>query len=337
MKHYRLTKRKLLIGTSATALVSAGMASYLSTASGATATIRLGVLKFGTVNWELNVIKHHGLDLEAGINLDVVGLANKDATAIAFNAGDVDLIVTDWIWTSRQRDAGADCTFVPYSVAAGSVMVHPDSGIETLSDLKGKKIGVAGSPIDKSWLLLRAYTIKTLGEDLEKIAKPIYAAPPLLNEKFKQREFDAVLNYWNYTARLRAAGMKELIKVQKLLPELGVPGRLPLIGYVFGEKWAETNLNTLEKFFHASTMARQIMLESDAEWERLRPFTMAKNDATLVALRDGYRDGVPRKFGKKQSDAIRAAFEIVAEHGGRRLVGKSTQLAAGTLWPGKAY
>ena len=104
---------------------------------------------------------------------------------------------------------------MPYSVAAGSIMVHPDGGIKNLSDLRGKKIGIAGSPIDKSWLLLRAFSIKTLGEDIERLVKPIYAAPPLLNEKFKQREFDAVLNYWNYTARLRAAGMKELIKVQE--------------------------------------------------------------------------------------------------------------------------
>ena len=337
MKHYRSARRTFLIGAAATTLSTIGMTSFSNTASTASATIRLGVLKFGTVNWELNVIKHHGLDVEAGLNLDVVGLANKDATAIAFNAGDVDMIVTDWIWTSRQRDAGADFTFVPYSVAAGSVMVHPESGIETLSDLRGKKIGVAGSPIDKSWLLLRAYTLKTFGEDMGKIAKPIYAAPPLLNEKFKQREFDAVLNYWNYTARLRAAGMKELVKVQELLPELGVPGRLPLIGYVFEEKWAKTNAKLLKTFFRASKMARQIMLESDSEWERLRPFTRAKNDATLIALRDGYRDGVPKTFGKKQEDAIRAAFAIVAEHGGRKLVGKSTQLAKGTLWSGETY
>ena len=194
--------------------------------------IRLAVLKFGTVNWELNVIKHHGLDKQAGLVLDVVGLANKDATAIALNAGDVDMIVTDWIWTSRQRSTGADYTFVPYSEAAGSVMVHPDSGINRLDQLRGKRIGVAGSPIDKSWLLLRAYSLKTFGEDIATIAKPAYAAPPLLNEKFKQKEFDAVLNYWNYTARLRAADMVELIKVQDLLPALGVPGRLPLIGYV---------------------------------------------------------------------------------------------------------
>ena len=110
MEQFQNTRRKFLIGASAAALGATGIGLPASITYSATATVRLGVLKFGTVNWELNVIKHHGLDQEVGLNLDVIGLANKDATTIAFNAGDVDMIVTDWIWTSRQRDAGADYT-----------------------------------------------------------------------------------------------------------------------------------------------------------------------------------------------------------------------------------
>jgi len=297
-------------------------------------TVRLGVLTFGTVNWEIDVIEHHGLDKANGVALDVVRLANKDATSIALNAGDVDMIVTDWIWVSRQRDAGADFTFVPYSEAAGSVMVHPDSGINSVLDLDGKVLGVAGSPLDKSWLLLRAYSIQEFDQDIGELVQPAYAAPPLLNEKFSQREFDGVLNYWNYTARLRAQNMNELIKVQDLLPALGVPGRLALIGYVFSEEWAADNPEALAGFLAASSAARKIMVESDDEWTRLMPKTGAKDEATLHAFRDGFRDGVPKATGPVQAESIASAFEIVAKLGGRALVGKSTMLAPGTVWSG---
>jgi NitT/TauT family transport system substrate-binding protein len=298
-------------------------------------TVRLGVLKFGTVNWELDVIREHELDKANGVTLDVVRLANKDATSIALNAGDVDMIVNDWIWVSRQRDAGFDFTFVPYSEAAGSVMVHPDSGINGLMDLDDKVMGIAGSPLDKSWLLLRAYTLKTFGKDIGEIVQPAYAAPPLLNEKFRQQEFDGVLNYWNYTARLRARNMKELIKVQDLLPALGVEARLSLIGYVFGEQWAAENPLALAGFLAASAAARKIMIESDDEWARLMPITGAKDEETLVAFREGFRDGVPKQLGPEQAQAIEAAFAIVAELGGRALVGRSTKLAPGTVWSGQ--
>ena len=57
-------------------------------------TVRVGVLKFGTVNWELDTIKHHKLDEKHGVNVDVRFFAGEDATNVAMMAGEVDIIVT---------------------------------------------------------------------------------------------------------------------------------------------------------------------------------------------------------------------------------------------------
>jgi NitT/TauT family transport system substrate-binding protein len=316
--------------------VAASIALFgsLGSAGAEPPTVRLGILQFGTVNWEIDVIEHHGLDREHGVVLDARRLANKNATAIALNAGEADMIVTDWLWVSRQRDADFDYTFVPYSEAAGSLMVHPDRGINSLADLEDKVLGVAGGSVDKSWLLLRAYMIEKLGRDPADMVKAIHGAPPLLQHKFLEGEFDGVLNFWNYSARLRAGDSVELLRVQDILPALGVEGRLPLIGYVFRESWAAENPEALQGFLAASAAARKILVESDAEWERLRPMTRAENDAVLASLRQGYRDGVPQTSAATQRDAIAAAFAIVAKLGGRELVGRATQLAPGTVWQG---
>ncbi|MEJ2592866.1 MAG: ABC transporter substrate-binding protein [Candidatus Thiodiazotropha sp.] len=155
--------------------------SWLLWSAGAIAadlpTLRIGVLKFGTVNWGLDVIHEHGLDKAEGIKMEIVPLASKSATHVAIQGGAVDMIVTDWLWVSRQRGDGRDYTFVPASHLVGAVMVNPDAGIKTLADLEGKRIGVAGGPVDKSWLLLRAYGREKLGVDLAKAAQPSYAAP----------------------------------------------------------------------------------------------------------------------------------------------------------------
>jgi len=34
-------------------------------------TVRVAVLQFGTLNWEMDVIRHHQLDHKYGFNLDV--------------------------------------------------------------------------------------------------------------------------------------------------------------------------------------------------------------------------------------------------------------------------
>lgn len=301
----------------------------------AESTLRVGVLQFGTVNWTLDVMREHGFDRAQGLNIEVVGLANKDATAVALQGGAVDLIVTDWIWVSRMRAQRRNYTFVPYSITVGAVMVHPDSGIGSIGDLAGKRLGVAGGPVDKSWLLLRAYSRKTLDRDIGELVNLNFAAPPLLNELVTRGDLDAVLNFWNYNAQLRAHGLVGLIEVNDLLPALGVDAEVPLLGWVFDEQWATANRDTLLAFLHAAQQAQQLMRDSDELWTGLlRPLTRARDEATLLALRDGFRAGVPERFGSAEIDAATRVFEILADVGGTELTGRSRTLSEGTFWPG---
>lgn len=299
--------------------------------------VKVGVLKYGTVNWELDVIQHHGLAEKQGVDLEVVELASKNAAAVALQGDAVDIIVTDWIWVSRQRAAGLDYTFVPHSLIAGGLVIRPDAGIEELADLEGKRIGVAGGPVDKSWLLLRAYSRQTLGEDLAKSVEPVYGAPPLLNELVLKGELPAALTFWHYQARLEAAGMEELVTIAEMLPALGVDKRMPVIGWVFSEEWAKNNRDAVQGFLAASREAKEILATSDEEWERLRTMIQPKDEATLVALRNAYREGIPSGFGEKDIAAARKAFAILAELGGTELVGRSRKLAAGTFWTAAEY
>ena len=120
-------------------------------------TVRVAVQKTGTFAWELAVIRAHGLDKQADLAVQVIELASPEAGKIALRAGNADIIVSDWLWVSRERTLGAKLAFYPYSSALGAVMVPASSPIRTLADLKGRKLAVAGGPIDKNWLLLQAW------------------------------------------------------------------------------------------------------------------------------------------------------------------------------------
>ena len=119
--------------------------------------VKVGVLNWGTVNWELQTLLKEQLDDKNKYKLEVVGLANKNATATAFQGGEVDVIVSDYIWVNRQRADGANFTFVPHSLTVGGLIASPDSEIKSVADLIGKKLGIAGGPVDKSWVILQAY------------------------------------------------------------------------------------------------------------------------------------------------------------------------------------
>ena len=57
---------------------------------------------------------------------------------------------------------------------------------------------------------MRAYSMKVLNFDISKNVDAAYAAPPLINAMVTRKELDGALNYWNYTARLKALGLKKI-------------------------------------------------------------------------------------------------------------------------------
>jgi NitT/TauT family transport system substrate-binding protein len=304
--------------------------AHVGTCDGAE-TVRVAVQKTGTFAWELAVIRAHGLDKQANLSVQVVELASPEAGKIALRAGNADIIVSDWLWVSRERTLGAKLTFYPYSSALGAVMVPAASPIQTLADLRGRKLAVAGGPIDKSWLLLQAW-LKQGGIDLKSEATIAYGAPPLLTAKTLSGEMDATVNYWNFCAVLEAKGFRRVAGIEDLLPKLGAKGRTAMIGYVFDEAWANAHQDRVARFIAMTRMAKETLSTSDDAWEKIAPLTGAPDAATLRAYRDRYREGIPRRpIADEEADA-RILYRVLADIGGRELVGAAPELASGTFY-----
>jgi NitT/TauT family transport system substrate-binding protein len=294
-------------------------------------TVRVAAQKTGTLAWELDVVRAHGLDRLANLKIETTELASPEAGKIALRGGSADVIVSDWLWVSRERDLGAKLVFHPYSSAVGAVMVPGASPIRSLADLKGRKLAVAGGAIDKSWLLLQG-AAKRDGIDLKTQASIVYGAPTLLAEKALQGEMDATLNYWNICAGLETKGFRRLVGIEDLLPRLGAKGRTAMLGYVFDEAWAARNRDAVTRFIEVTRKAKEILATSDAEWERIAPLVRAGDAAALKAYRDRYREGIPRRPVADEEADARVLFRVLATQGGQSLVGGAAELAPGTFY-----
>src|SRR3954463_1633081 len=103
-------------------LLLAAVLAVMPYASRAADTIRIASQKTGTFAWELAVIRAHGLDRQANLTLQVSDLASPESGKIALRGGSADVIVSDWLWVSRERELGAKLTFYPYwgALAAGT-------------------------------------------------------------------------------------------------------------------------------------------------------------------------------------------------------------------------
>ena len=295
-----------------------------------TPVLRAAMQESGTVNWELNTIKHNALDTANGFTLEVQGVSGGSAAQVAFQGGAADVIVSDWLWVARQRAAGNDFVFIPYSKAVGAIMVPADSPAQDISDLAGQKIGIAGGPLDKSWLILRAYADKNYGMDLSAETEQVFGAPPLIFGAAMSGEIDAAINFWHFMAKMEAGGMRTLIDVADASVDLGLDPETPLLGYVVKGEMLRDNPELVAGFAAASRGAKDILASNDAEWDRLRPIMNAKTDAQFTALVAGFRAGIPAP-GPIDEEAAGRMLTLMYELGGAELLGSASALPEGTF------
>ncbi len=316
-------------------LAAAALSAIVSSTRIATAEeLTIGAVASGTVKWELDTISFYELDKANGFDLKVLELAGNPATQVALAGGEVDAIVSDWLWVAQQRAEGKAYVFIPFSTAVGALLVPADSPAQTLADLKGKKIGIAGGPVDKSWLILRAYARQLNGQDLVADTEQVFGAPPMIYEAGLSGEVDGVINFWHFLAKMKVHGMRELITVSDAAIALGLDPATPLLGYVVSEELVNAKPELVAALKKASRDAKDLLMTDQAAWDRLRPIMNAEDDAEFTALRDGWRAGVPADAPVNEANAAKV-FALMAELGGEELLGKVTTLPEGVFYKGE--
>jgi len=293
-------------------------------------TLRLAVQATGTTLWDLAVVSAFNLDKEAGLDLKVTELASTEAGKIALQGGSADIIVSDWLWVARERAGGGGLMFYPASTGIGAVMTG-NPQIHEVKDLVGKKLGVAGGALDKSWLLLKAFALKQ-GVDLEKEATILYGAPPLLAEKAAQGEVDAVLEFWNFAVDLEARGFQRAIEMTQVEKALGAKKDPIVTGYVFDESFAAAHKGVLSRFFAMMKKARALIGSDDKAWQAAVAHIRTKDKATLDLFRRRYLEATPVGEPREQEEDAAKLFAVLAQIGGEKLVGPAKSLDAGVFY-----
>jgi NitT/TauT family transport system substrate-binding protein len=316
----RIDRRRLL-EVAALALATVAVPRPLRAAAG---PLRLASVKFGSLSWVIETIRRLDLDKKAGLDLEVVEVASNQAGPVALLSGGADVIVSDWTWSMRQRGLGEKLKFSPYSSALGAVVVPEKSAITALAGLEGKSLGVAGSAIDKSWLLLRAYSKKTLGHDMAEFARPSFGAAPLLNEEIRAGRIDAVLNFWTFAARLTGEGYRSILAVSDVMKDLGIDPVPALVGFTWKEEYEAAHGREVATLLEVVQQANAVLATDDAAWQPLRPIVRPASDEEFKAIIAAYRSGIPRPWGKAEEEAAKKLMQVLIDAGDAELMGHGT-------------
>ena len=244
--------------------------------------------------------------------------------------GSVDLILSDWLWVARERGLGSESDLPALFDGARRGHGSGQFADQTARRPRGKTLGVAGGPLDKSWLLLRAYA-HAAASISNRDANVVFGAPPLLYQKALAGELAASLNFWNFAVPLEARGFRRLIGVEEVEKQLGAKGPLAIVGYVFDENLAKTHGEALKRFFEIARQAKTELSQSDADWARIGRELGVTDPKELALYRKAYTDGIPaRPVAAEAADAA-ALYHVLRDIGGPELVGAATELDPGVF------
>lgn len=255
--------------------------------------LSVSVLQFGTAHWELDHILHRGLDRAHGYRLVLQPVANLPASRLAVTSGSVNGAVADLLWAQSRFEAGTPYLYLPFSSQIGEIVVAESSPIRSVADLAGKRIGVAGGPDSKGWILLKKVA-QQQGIDLEASAQIQYAAPPLLSQALMRGQVDVIVTYWHFAARLTGeGGWRSAFGMADLLTELKLDRNLPVLGYVFPAAWASKHRSLIDGFAASLAEAKAELAAGEGPWQRLRPLMGHPGEGVFTALREGFVAGTP--------------------------------------------
>jgi NitT/TauT family transport system substrate-binding protein len=229
---------------------------------------------------------------------------------------------------AAQRLRGGHLSFVPNSSLLGGVIVPASSPIRRLADLRDRRLGVAGGAADKSWLIVRA-AARRAGLDLAVDANLSYGAPPLLGAMLQDGRLDALLTFWNFAARLQAAGFREAIGVDDCARQIGLSESPVLLGWVFDDRWAAAHRAAAQGFLAAALAACDFLAHDPAEWAAIRPLMDAPDQALFENLRGRFIAGLSRPNPAAMRAQATRLLGLLAEDGASR---GSATLPPGVFW-----
>lgn len=213
--------------------------------------LRLGVM--GSIDAvPLVIAQEKGYFEEEGIDLDLQIFKAANDRDVALKAGQLDGVLCDEVAISIYQNSDIDMKITGTTNGFWSLVAGKDSGIRSVEELKGKKIGISeNTMID----YLADYIVTTNGmesSDIEKVAIP---AMPVRLESLKNNQIDAAILPAPFNDTAIADGGVEVVKIYNKDIMISVTAFLQSV--------IDSKPEAIENFYNAYNKAIEFMNLND--------------------------------------------------------------------------
>lgn len=227
-------------------LTAVFVASGCSSTSSSSDTTVIGLTYVPNVQFSgVYLAEDNGDYSKEGVKVDIRHHGNDEGVFTALVSGQEQLVLATGDEVVQARSQGMDVISVGqyYREQPNVILTRADTGIKSISDLKGKKVGIPGE-YGSSWLALQAYLASAhmTTSDISVVSIG-YTQVSALNNK----DVDAVVGFANNDAvQLSAAGVDTRV--------VDCDCTIPLVSasLVTTTTWAKENPEKLKKILHAT-------------------------------------------------------------------------------------
>lgn len=260
----------------------------------------------GAQDLVIKTVKSQGLDKKYNLDLNVKSFLNPPATAQAITQHAVDFGFGGLTTMVQARAGGSDVMMIGALSTPGSgVFVPKDSPIQTLGDLKGKRVGSFTAPNGAVTSLLQVYAQKKYHLDLlHQVDGAIHVAPePALEGLMDKGELDAIYLSVDGTALSQYEGKyREIVNLTTdFKQEMGYDALY--LGPVTTERYAGKNCSAVRAYVSAIRDAIAYIDATPSVWQTYAD-SLGHPEAAS-AYQKLYSDSFVTQWTQKQVDDMK--------------------------------
>ncbi len=230
--------------------------------SGANVTIKFGVLPIEDT-FPIYVAKEEGLFAKHGIDVKVSKFQSAMERDSALTAGEVSGVVTDPLAVILHRNSGYDFKIV--SIGLGmkpgegvfAILASPKSGINSVEDLEGKKVGVSSNTI------IEYVTDRMLAKESVEVKKEGIKSIPLRLQMLTNNNIDAA------TLPEPLASLAEHQGAKLLISDAEMNESISQTVIVFDQEFIDKHPGAVEEFLQAYGEAVEKINSNPDEYREL--------------------------------------------------------------------
>lgn len=306
-----MNRRNILRLAGAAAVAPAVSAAFSAPAIAAGPTkVKVGYLHTLAVDGQMWLAESLGLWKEHGLDMEFIQFQTGLEVFQAMTGGSIDVLTTGAVLSNfPARGQGKVFLINDIEFATAQLWVHPDMGVNTMADLKGKKIATTLGTTAHVFL---DTALRGNGVDPKSVTMVNQRMPDAVTA-FISKAVPAVALWvpFNVSVKQKSPGAKMLVDASAFYPKAAIVG-----GWVAGNGYHEKNKDVLSRIVLAWARANDYMVKNTEQAiatlqkERYQNVTLpelldqfkAEKVFTAAEWRKLYADGTVTKWLQQVTD-----------------------------------